>query len=92
MNNNENSTIESYYNEWIKGITDPNLYDINENNKEYMKPEDEGFDLLHVICKPRFKWFNPPFSIRIPIIGINISFMWAFKIDKVTKLENCKIK
>lgn len=77
-NNNIIDTYKQYRDNWINGIRDTGGND---------KHEDEGFDMIHVTYKPKFKWFHPPFSIKI--WKWEISMMWAYKIHKATLLRNC---
>lgn len=76
--------LNDLYEHWISGIEDPNLHELN--NKEGIKREVHGNDIVYVRYKPKFKWFKPPLSIKI--FKWEISMLWAFNIDKAYLLKN----
>ncbi len=54
--------------------------DIKTVKNDYIK------DIRYISLKPKFKWFKPPLFIKV--FKWEISFSWAYKIDKEYILKN----
>lgn len=75
---NQKSIMERFHEAWMSGIG-VTVHD------ESTKPT--GRDITYVRLKPRWKWFNPPLSIKI--FKWEISFGWAFEVEKAYLLKDC---
>lgn len=74
---NQKSTMERFHDAWMSGIG-VTVHD------ESTRPA--GNDITYVRLKPKWKWFSPPLSIKI--FKWEISFGWAFEVEKAYLLKD----
>lgn len=67
------SCVKEMVQYWIKELKNGNAYKVNNNDKN-------GFDILYISYKHRFKYFRPPMW-KI--------FMWAYKVDRRILFKDC---